>query len=75
MWQDLTLGETICHTLSGFLAHNLERLVTEDAKALQPGVRVRVNLRAAILRTLPLTNPFLHHRAVSCSGSWAGCNS
>lgn len=41
VWQDLTLGETICHTLSGFLAHNLERLVgPEDAKALQqPGVR------------------------------------
>lgn len=41
MWQDLTLGETICNTLSGFLAHNLERLVgPEDAKALQqPGVR------------------------------------
>ncbi len=38
MWQDLGLGETICLTLSGFLAQNLERLVTEDAKALQPGV-------------------------------------
>ena len=41
VWQDLALGETVCHTLSGFLAHNLERLVgPEDAKALQqPGVR------------------------------------
>ena len=46
MWQDLTLGETICNTLSGFLAHNLERLVgPEDAKALQqPGVRARLGV-------------------------------
>jgi hypothetical protein len=41
VWQDLVLGETICQTLSGFLAQNLERLVTEDAQALQPGVRGR----------------------------------
>lgn len=44
VWQDLALGETVCATLSGFVAHNLERLVTEDDQVLQPGVRASLCL-------------------------------